>query len=163
MPDDDLNVSQRLSKIQGSELSGIGRRDDLGRTYYLEDAVEPLQKAQGVFRVPPAELLHFLTPKWHRVVEQATAEFEAIFNNTESFEPSGDNATGRREDLLSRARVSFDHTFDKLHPAIAYAAARRTDFKALDHEARELLKQLTEGVNKYLGCLQPRCSLLVAA
>lgn len=149
MSDDHLSIEERLTALQERDLSGLGRRDELGQHHHLNEAVPPLEKTQGVFKELPPDLLKILSETMRRTVDQVLAQFEQDLADVEAFDPTGENAVGRRNDLIARAENSFPRTFDKLHPAISYVAARRTDFKALDREAREFLKDLEGRVEEF--------------
>lgn len=130
-------------------MSGLGRRDELGASHHLLDAVQPLEQAQGVFTEIPADMLHVLSDAMRNVIERQVTDFETTIKGVEDYEIAGDNAEGRRNNVVDRAKTAFTRAFDNLHPVISYVAARRTDFKALDREARALLKELEGKVTEF--------------
>lgn len=143
-------LSERLKAMQETDLSNIGRRDDLGAHFHLDDARPGAERTQSLLKEVPLDLLSVISDSMRNQVAAAVDAFERELGGLAEFDPTNiENAAGARTNLINSVNSGFEQKFNQLHPIIAYASSRRTDLSALDREARKNMTALDARVNQF--------------
>lgn len=133
-----------VQRIQEFDPETLPREDDLGRQLSFRDAVAPARRIIGLYRQLSLETLSdFGDQQLGQLKNQADADYNR-FNEVMSFDVTPENATGRRDQLITQIKGAYQQTFNVLHPLIAYGMTRAVDFQTMENEARAMIQSVQD-------------------
>lgn len=143
-----------VQRIQEFDPETLPREDDLGRQLSFRDAVSPARRMIGLYRQLSLETLSdFGDQQLEQLKNQADADYNR-FNEVLSFDVTSENATGRRDQLISQIKGAYQQTFNVLHPMIAYGMTRAVDFQTMENEARSMIQSVQDQAEEVTKALE---------
>ena len=133
-----------IQRIQEFDSATLPREADLGRQLSFRDAVAPAQRIVKLYKQLSLETLSdFGDHQLNQLYSQADADFHR-FNEVLNFDITPENATGRRDHLISQIEGTYQQTFDVMYPLIAYGMTRAVDFQTMENEARAMIQSVQD-------------------
>ena len=136
MSDKLIEAQKALDEVAAFDLRRIARRDELGKAFNFEDAVEPARKIQAFFNRIPAQFVPELSNSFIDIVHNQALTFLNILGQIQGFDAQAENPAVARENILNSLNGLYETVFNNLHPAVSFVAARERDFSSLELEAR---------------------------
>jgi len=131
-----------ISKISAEKLS---RTEELGSQLNFQNAVPYFHRTMDLFASLGRMNLENVP---YNVLQQLNGQAQnalAIFQQIQSFSVSNEpNPVQARDNLINRARDSYDEQWRIVSPSIAYLVKSGTDFEALERRAREYVEKMEE-------------------
>lgn len=152
MSDEELEEAKAsVKRLQDFDSDQLPRKDDLGSSFELSDAVNPANQLIRLYRQLALEALDDL-PKAQldQIKKQADADYNRLQQALE-FDPSGadsENPTQKRDTIINNISSAYDAAFNKIHPFISYSLSKVADFKRLETEARATLQAVEDEAKK---------------
>ena len=143
-----------VQRMQEFDPETLPREDDLGRQLSFRDAVSPARRIIGLYRQLSLETLpDFGDQQLGQLKNQADADYNR-FNEVLNFDVTPENATGRRDQLISQIQGAYQQTFNVLHPMIAYGMTRAVDFQTMENEARSMIQSVQDQATEVTEALE---------
>lgn len=136
MSDKLVETQKALDEIAAYDLERITRRDELGKAFNFQDAVDPARKIQAFFNRIPAEFVPELSSNFINSVHNQALTFLNILGQIQAFDAKAENPAVARDNILNSLGGFYETVFNNLHPVVSFVAARERDFSALELEAR---------------------------
>jgi hypothetical protein len=133
-----------LARIQEFEASNLGRREELGKSLNLLDAVPLANRIIGLFQQVSLEVLRDLPlPRLTQLKQDADSLFN-VFSAMLNFSDGEENAKSKRDNFLTHLTNAYDHYFEQLTIPISYSTRRSTDFAQYEREARAAIQSIED-------------------
>lgn len=128
----------KLEILQGFEPDRLARKEELGRSFDFEAAVEPAREVVQFFQQFPVRFLPQISQEQRHQIEGQAESFLNVLQQILKFDPAQEpNAVSTREQLIEQVRNWKASSFNHLFPIAAYLATRQRDFSAIEREARQ--------------------------
>lgn len=136
-----------VKRLQEFDADQLPRKDDLGSSFELSEAVNPAKGLIRLFQQLSLEALDDLPQsQLDQIKKQADADYNRLHQALE-FDPSGadsENPTQKRDTIINNIVSAYDTAFSKLHPFISYSLSKVADFKRLETDARATLQAVED-------------------
>lgn len=143
-----------VERIQQFDPETLPREDDLGRQFSFRDVVGPAKRIIDLYKQLSLETLSdFGDKQLEQLKNQADADYNR-FSEVLNFDVTPENATGRRDQLISQVQSAYQQTFNVLHPLIAYGMTRAVDFQRMENDARAMIQSVQDQAKKITSELE---------
>lgn len=137
MAEEDFKAERAsLTRVQEFDVSQLPRREDLGREWSFEAAVEPAKKAIALFQLIPEHIVPLLPAGPRNQVRTAADALYNVFNQIIRFSAQSPNATSERQSLVNSLTENYEGWFNQIQPALVYSTSTQRDFSRFENEAR---------------------------
>lgn len=143
-----------LTRIQKFQVASLPREDDLGRALNFNSVVDPASRLVDLFNRLSIQALEDFPDQVLAQIRDSANNVYKIFETILNFETNQSNPQSERDSLISQVVNSYPHTFQLLHPYIAYSLHRSADFQRLDSEARATLQAVEDKSNEFFKKMQ---------
>lgn len=132
-----LEASNSLKRIQEFDAASLARREELGRTFAFDGAVDSAKRLIDLFNQMSLEYISVLSNSQLNQLRDKANEIFNLFTTILNFKPDETpNAASVRDQYINTVSSSYDSTFNLLSPIISYLSSRQRDFRALERDAR---------------------------
>lgn len=136
-------LKRRLEDISRISAEKLSRTEELGSQLNFQHAVPYFQRTLDLFaslgRMNLENVPYNALQQLNGQAQNALALFQQIQSFSVSNEP---NPVQARDNLINRARDSYDEQWRIVSPSIAYLVKSGTDFEALERRAREYVEKM---------------------
>jgi len=133
-----------LDRMQQFDVASLPRENELGSTFAFHEAVEPATRLIDLYsRLVSSVLDDLPQQQLQQIRDQANQDFNRL-DEILKFDPTQQNATQARQQLIQHLSGAYQATFNLLHPFISYALHKITDFERLEGEARSTLQNIRD-------------------
>ncbi len=147
-------VKKLVIEVQDFDPGSLAREQELGQALNFSAAVAPAARLVTLYRqLAVVALDDFPDAQLNQTRDQATQVLQ-YFVAIRDFKIQGANPVDTRNTLIAQLESAYNSSWVTLHPYIAYSAARATDFKRLEVEARDAIKSIDERSKKMIEALQ---------
>jgi len=139
--------------MKNFDIESLPREQDLGSRFDFREAVEPAKRLVDLYaRLPESVLDDLPATPLQTIRTRANEDFNRL-DEILKFDPSQQNATQVRADLINKLRGSYEPSFHALHPFISYSLHKTADFRRLESEARATLQAVRDDASKLTEAL----------
>jgi hypothetical protein len=152
MPEEEISIiestRQSLKRLAEYDVSSLSRKEELGKTFSFDTAIEPATRVIGIFKQIPTHLLKDLPDNELVIIQEFSDSFFHLLNQIHEFDPQHPNMnTSQRDAIVTNIENHYQHVFTKLFPYISYLSVRMSDFTALEIDARAAVQQAKDEAN----------------
>lgn len=137
MADEDFKTERAsLTRVQLYDVSQLPRREDLGREWSFEAAVEPAKKVIALLQLIPEHIVPLLPTNVRTQLRSAADAVFNVFSQITKFSAQTPNAASERQALINALTDSYEGWFNQISPALVFTTSTQRDFSRIESEAR---------------------------
>lgn len=145
-------TAESVKRMQEFDVNSLPRTDDFGKQMAFSDVVEPARKLVLLYqKINLSALAMMPEPMVGGIKNTADSSyncFEGILNFTAA------EGKRQRDALVQNVVNTYDHAFNALVQPICFGYSEATDFKALENNARTVLRSIDEMSAEKKGALE---------
>lgn len=125
-----------LARVQSFDVAELPRKEDLGREWSFEPAVQPAQKAIALFQLVPDHIVPEPPPSARSQLRNAADSLYNLFNQIKTFSAQSGNSSAERQSILASVKDNYESWFNQLQPALVFSTSTQRDVSRIENEAR---------------------------
>lgn len=134
-------TQEALQAVQSYDLASLEQKDRLG-PFSFEPAIAPAFRVVSLFQRIPLEILKDLPQGARETIKNEANNLVKTFQQIMAFDEQQANPAEARRSIIQNIEQRYDGVFGNLHPWIAYATSKTTDFVGLTTEARNAVQTI---------------------
>ena len=143
-----------LVRMQTFDATTLPQIDRLGSALNFSNAPAPAKRLIGLYKLISLDVLAELPRSpLERIKSRANEDFNRL-DAILKFDPNQSTPQSQRDGLIVDLANQYEPAFDILYQMISYSAARSTDFKGLESQARSAAQEIQDRAGVLMTELQ---------
>jgi len=147
---------QSLLRMQSFDVNLLPQEEKLGQALNFSEAPAPAKRLIDLYRLISPEVLKELPQALLQTIKNRANEDYSHLNAILTFTIGQVNPEERRNMLVGQIASAYAPAFESLYQLISWSAARTTDFKTLESDARAAAQDMRDRTRQLIDDLEAK-------